>query len=92
MFIQGNIQVVFDALFEMGVINPALQADWKTVEKSFKDQPQRWRDVIQVVNHNGSNVQKLINSLTHFKQEDLLFLAMEVARELVEYEDRKILH
>ncbi len=92
MFIQGNIQVVFDALYEMGVINPALKADWAKADKNLKKSPQRLSDLIQVVNRNGDNVKTLIESLNLFQKEDLLYLAMEVARELVEFEDRKSIH
>lgn len=92
MFIQGNIQVIFDALYEMGVINPTLKADWSKADRTLKKSPQRLKEIIKVVNRNSENVKTLIESLYHFQNEDLLFLAMEVARELVEFEDRKTIH
>ena len=29
MFLQGNLQIVFDALYHLGVIDPVLKLDWK---------------------------------------------------------------
>jgi hypothetical protein len=92
MFIQGNLQVVFDALYTMGVINPALRADWAPADKAIKRNPLRLQEVIQVVNHSGGNEKELIERLQKFDQETLLFLAMEVAREFVDFEDRTTLH
>jgi hypothetical protein len=114
MFIQGNLQDVFDALFSMGVIDPALKADWSVVEKEKKKKSFQFMEMIQVVNkcefkfQNSSiskkhllskqnestneKVESLIEDLKVFDRESLLFLAMEVAREFVEYEERKSIH
>lgn len=92
MFIQGNLQVVFDALYSMGVINPALKADWAPADKAMKREPKRLHEIIAVVNRSDNDVQNIMENLKSFDQETLLFLAMEVARELVDFEERKIIH
>lgn len=92
MFIQGNLQLVFDALYTMGVINPALKADWSSADRKVKQTPGRLQEAIQVVNRNSGSMQNIIAGLQKFDQETLLFLAMEVAREFVDFEDRKVLH
>ncbi len=111
MFIQGNLQDLFDALFDMGVIDPALKADWSVAEKEKQKKSSQFREMIQVVNSAENNrlltssrsqaskqkedstrVQHLIEELKAFDKEALLYLAMEVAREFVEYEDRKSIH
>lgn len=92
MFIQGNLQQVFDALYSMGMIDPALQADWAPADKAMKSSPQRLGKIIAAVNANNSSLKNLTETLREFDQETLLFLAMEVARELVDYEERKTLH
>lgn len=111
MFIQGNLQDLFDALFTMGIIDPALKADWSVVEKEKQKKASQFMEMIQVVNRaeskrfltsrakqishsqeDNSRVQCLIEELKVFDKESLLYLAMEVAREFVEYEDRKSIH
>ena len=92
MFIQGNLQVVFDVLYTMGVINPALKADWARADKALKKEPGKLRAVIKLVNSCDGNQKQMLETLRGFDQETLLFLAMEVARELVDFEDRKVIH
>lgn len=92
MFIQGNLQNVFDALFAMGMINPALKADWAPMDRTLKGQPQRLNEAIRAVNRSGNETENIIENLKAFDQETLLMLAMEVAREFVDFEDRKVLH
>lgn len=92
MFIQGNLQVVFDALYEMGIINPALKADWAPADKAMKRNPSRLKEVVRTVNQSNGNVRDIIEGLQKYDQETLMFLAMEVAREFVDFEDRKIIH
>jgi hypothetical protein len=92
MFIQGNLQVVFDALYEMGVINPTLKADWAPADKAMKRNSRQLQEVVRTVNQSKGNVQDIIEGLKKFDQETLMYLAMEVAREYVDYEDRKVIH
>ncbi len=92
MFIQGNLQKVFDALFAMGVINPVLSMDWAPADKAKKQSSRKMAEVIHTVNETQGEVPELIQNLRKFDQESLQFLAMEVARELVDFEDRKVVH
>jgi hypothetical protein len=92
MFIQGNLQLVFDALYSLGIINPALKADWAPIAKAMRRNPIRLGEVINKVNLNCRDVQSMVTCLSEYDQETLLFLAMEVAREFVDFEDRKMLH
>lgn len=92
MFIQGNLQNVFDALFAMGMINPALKADWAPMDQVLKKQPTKLHEVIRAVNRSGNTTENIIENLRSFDQETLLMLAMEVAREYIDFEDRKTIH
>jgi len=112
MFIQGNLQEIFDALFSMGVINPALKADWSVAEKEKKNKSVQFMEMVRVVNkfnekkqvvnnskcsfdqsiEEENRVETLINDLKVFDQDTLMYLAMEVAREFVEFQDRKSIH
>lgn len=120
MFIQGNLQEVFDALYTMGIIDPTLKTDWTMAEKEKKVHSSRLREMIQIINNIYScstalnsvclsptashqkvpsplnpetdRVKLLMESLKDFNRESLVYLAMEVARELVEFEERKTIH
>ena len=35
MFIQGNLQALFDALYEVGAIDPILKLDWSEVTEEM---------------------------------------------------------
>lgn len=92
MFIQGNLQIVFDALYSLGAINPALKADWAPADQKKRQDPRQLNEAISRVNGCGGNLKSIIENLKNFDQETLLLLAMEVAREFVDFEDCKTLH
>ena len=37
MFLQGNLQNVFDALYTLGAIDPVLKKDWKQMNSEFEN-------------------------------------------------------
>ena len=39
MFIQGNLQVVFDALYSVGAIDPVLGMDWEIINSEMSKSP-----------------------------------------------------
>lgn len=88
MYLQGNLQLVFDALFDLGVIEPVLEMDWNLL-KGSRQELQR---VIEVVNRYQNNSSELIYQLERFDQYHLSCLAMEVAREFADYHSRESLH
>lgn len=92
MFIQGNLQDVFDALYDLGVINPALKASWAKIDSAQKKNPLRFRGAIDQLNKFAKTREGLVEGLRTMDQETLIFLAMEVARELVDFEERKLIH
>jgi hypothetical protein len=92
MFIQGSLQKVFDALYMMGKIDPALKEDWSLTEKNRNKSPEKMKKVLQVVNACNGDVQAIVSHLREFDDESILFLTMEVAREFVDYECSKVRH
>lgn len=92
MYIQGNLQKIFDALYEMGVIEPVLQMDWQNALRDLHHDPTILKDIVQVVNENQYDVEELIVKLESFDEKSLGFLAMEVAREYADYHSRNNLH
>ena len=83
MRLQGDLQVIFNALDELGVVRTMLVQDWQ----SFMDEmnPLQMEDVITEVNACSSSPAHLVKCLKSFKGEYLCFLTIEVARELVLY-------
>ena len=92
MYLQGNLQVVFDALYEMGVIEPVLNMDWQSALKEMNQDPAALFEVMQVVNTNQIDQEELVMKLESFDEKVLSYLAMEVAREFADFHTRNELH
>lgn len=92
MYLQGHLQKVFDALYEMGVIEPVLNMDWKSSLEEMNKNPQELFSVLQVVNTHQNDVDTLIVQLESFDEKILNYLAMEVAREFADFHSRDEVH
>lgn len=92
MFLQGNLQVVFDALYAIGVIDPVLKQDWSKVNAQMVDDPRSLQEVVSIVNNCAGDLDTLIDSLKTLDDKKLSFIALEVAREFAEFQDRAQLH
>jgi len=92
MFIQGNLQVVFDALYTVGAIDPVLGMDWSQLIHEMDQNPQTVRRVCESVNACRGDVNQLIKIFNSLDKKLLNYVALEVARELSEFQDRKALH
>ena len=92
MYLQGNLQLMFDALYEMGVIEPVLKMDWQGALKEMSKDPEPLFNVIKVANVHQGDTEQLIMQLEEFDDETLSYLAMEVAREFADYHSRNEVH
>ena len=92
MFIQGDLQAVFDALYTIGAIDPVLNLDWETINSEMSKNPKHVHFVCASVNACQGNPSLLINTLKSLDEKSLHFVALEVAREFSEFQDRKELH
>jgi hypothetical protein len=92
MYLQGNLQAVFDALYELGVIEPVLQMDWQNSLKEMNHDPKPLFDVVRVANSFQHDVGVLIAKLEDFDERSLGYLAMEVAREFADFHARGEVH
>jgi hypothetical protein len=92
MFIQGNLQALFDALYEIGAIDPVLKMDWQSVSRDMKSNPALLSQVIQDVNACRGNISEIVEILRSFDQKSVTYIALEVAREFAEFQDRKCMH
>lgn len=92
MFLQGNLQLVFDALYGMGVIEPVLEMDWSEPISNMHQNFEKLVEILDVVNDHQAGVEGLMFELQKFSHESLEYLAMEVARELADFHSRETLH
>ncbi|MCB0341847.1 MAG: cytochrome [Pseudobdellovibrionaceae bacterium] len=91
MYLQGNLQAVFDALYHMGVIDPVLDMDWSQVMDELPYHYEQFSQVVAVANRNLS-VDELVRELNQFDEMSLSYLAIEVAKELADFHSRETLH
>lgn len=92
MLLQGNLQAVFDALFEMGVIDPVLNKDWADSLDEISRDPRRLERAIEAVNGCEQQPSAIVRELKRFDGVTLEYLAMEVAREYADFQGRSSLH
>jgi hypothetical protein len=89
MYLQGNLQAVFDALYHMGVIDPVLEMDWGKELDQMHLHADGFFEILSVANLHQGDVSELMTKLQSFDQKSLVYLAMEVAREYADYHSRK---
>lgn len=92
MFLQGDLQRVFDALYHMGVIDPVLKMDWSNEFEKLDTHPWMLDPVIKAVNTCQGDYSKLVNELEDFDANILSYLAMLVAKELMYFHTNTVLH
>ena len=92
VFLQGNLQAIFDALYYLGIIDPVLEMDWDealTIMPNYSDEV---HGLIQVVNDFRGSGEELAEVLKTYDERTLGYLAMEVAREFADFHAREELH
>jgi hypothetical protein len=92
MFIQGDLQDVFDALYSLGAIDPVLGMDWEKINAEMNKQPHVISKLCARINACGGDKELLVETLKNLEPKYLNYVALEVAREFCEYQDRKELH
>ena len=92
MYLQGDLQKLFDVLYGMGVIDPVLEKDWGEALDELPNYIEGFDQVIRVVNTHQSDLTDLQFELEKFDQVTLEYLAMEVAREFADFHTREALH
>lgn len=92
MFIQGDLQAVFDALYRVGAIDPVLGMDWEKINSEMHNSPHLVNTACASINACRGNSEMLVQVLRNLEPKLLNFVALEVAREFCEFQDRKELH
>lgn len=86
--LQGNLQSLFDALYELGVIDPVLQSSWRDGLEEVERRSPELLKAIEIVNTCGGDIELLYSSLAKLDPQTLEILAMEVAREYADFHSR----
>jgi hypothetical protein len=92
MFIQGNLQQLFDALYAIGAIDPVLKMDWAQVTEQLHQNSKKVMQAVSFINDCQGGKEQMIEKLNQMDPQAVTFLALEVAREFAEFQDRKELH
>lgn len=92
MYIQGNLQSVFDALFNLGVIDPVLEEDWNEAMSELPYYHTEVDRAIKTINSSNGDVSSLVTKLEKFDERVLAFVAMEVAKEFADFHSREEIH
>ena len=92
MFLQGDLQRVFDALYHMGVIDPVLKMDWSQEFEKLDTHPWMLEPVIDTVNKCSGDSRELVQALEDFDTNILNYLAMLVAKELMYFHTNTVVH
>ncbi|MCB0351851.1 MAG: cytochrome [Bdellovibrionales bacterium] len=92
MYLQGNLQAVFDALYHLGVIDPVLKMDWNKELNDLANCADEFFQAMDIANTFQGSIDDLMVQLRDFDQRTLSYLAMEVAREFADFHSRDCLH
>lgn len=92
MLLQGNLQLVFDALYSLGVIDPVLELDWVEEMERVGQYRTDLVKAVDVANQFQRSTDDLKAHLGQFDSKVLGYLAMEVAREFADYHAREDVH
>ena len=95
MFIQGDLQAVFDALYTVGAIDPVLKMDWAQISESANKDQNRFNNAIQAINGCSGNreaLTQLMQRMNLLEPNVIHYIAVEVAREFAEFSARSELH
>lgn len=92
MYLQGNLQNIFDALYHLGVIDPVLELDWQQTMSEMHLDWENFVSVLNIANQYQSDLDLLMGELKKFDESALSYLAIEVAREFADFHTRDLLH
>lgn len=92
MFLQGDLQAVFDALYTVGAIDPVLKMDWDGITQQMEKYPHRVHELCALINECRGDRNLMVQRLHMLDPQAVQFIALEVAREFCEFQERKTLH
>lgn len=87
--LQGELQVVFDVLYDLGVIQPVLQLDWQPYLKEMEEGSVRLATAVRTVNRWNHDPVRMRVELARLDEHALQSLAIVVAKELADFHQNK---
>lgn len=90
--LQGDLQTVFDVLYEMGVIEPVLKTAWEPQLVEIEQGSERLRTALAIVDRCANDQARLRRELGKLDRKVLEILALEVAKEYVQFQSTMTLH
>jgi hypothetical protein len=92
MFIQGDLQAVFEALYAVGAVEPMMELDWHVLTEEMNQDPSHVQNLLTNLNSCGGSIEEIRKLLSQMDRKSVCYIAMEVAREFAEFQDRATLH
>lgn len=92
MRLSGNLQTYYDALDELGVIDPLLKTDWSQLDALKLNRYSDFERLIKKMNHLTSVKDIIKKELIGYDAQMIQFFAMEVAKEYAEFHKEKSTH
>lgn len=89
LHLQGKLQIIFDVLYNLGIIDPVLKMDWQAEFKNQNEYVRRADEAFEICNRHQDNPTKLQEELLLLDEKSLSILAMEVAREYAGFHSSK---
>ncbi len=85
MFIQGDLQAVFDALYSVGAIDPVLKMDWEIIMNEAVRHSTMMDRAIADLNDCAGDRSKLAAHLRCLDSRVVNYIVVEVAREFADF-------
>ncbi len=92
MKLSGNLQTYYDALDELGVIDPLLKTDWTQLDHMRILRFTDFEKLIDRMNRLKCAKEQIKKELISYDAQMIQFFAMEVAKEYAEYHKDKQTH
>lgn len=89
MYLQGNLDPLFNVLDSMNYIDDVLKLDWQSFLHKARPHRDECDQAVEVVNQCGSDLIKLEQALGKFSSLVLKYLAIEVGLEMLQCEQYK---
>lgn len=92
MRLSGNLQLYYDALEELGIIDPLLKIDWAELNSLKMTRFHDFEKLVDKMNRLDSGKEVIKKELICYDSQMIQFFAMEVAKEYAEYHKQKQTH
>ncbi len=92
MYIQGDLQKIFDVLHKLGLVEPTIKLDWNEYPETSEFYKYHLSKAVKVIQLCNDNTNIMANSLSELDHETLTVLTIEVAKEFSDYHCDRVIH